>query len=420
MAETVAAVPERKKIWGVHPNVFFLGLTSLLTDMSSEMIFTLLPLFLSNVLGASTAIIGLIGGLSDSTEAVLRIFSGWLSDKIHRPKLLTVLGYSLATVAKPFMLLASSWAAVTAIRMTDRVGKGIRNSPRDALLADSVSGSKRGHGFGLRQAMDTTGAVLGLSLAAVIIYSVQGDGPVLTRESYRWLVLGGIIPAVLSVVVLQIFVQEKRTVKSHSTCRQEDSSSSCPPTPFSLKFKIFLAIIGFFTLGKFSDFFIILRAQNIDVSLIQVVMMLVLFNITYALSALPMGILSDKVGRKRLIILGWSIYALIYLGFALASSPWHIWLLFAGYGLYFGAFEGVGKAFVADLAPEDRRGTAYGLYNGVTSLALLPASLVAGWLWDSINPSAPFYFGAGIAFLAMLGMVFLVKEPGARPHQSAS
>lgn len=411
------AVPERKKIWGVHPNVFFLGLTSLLTDMSSEMIFTLLPLFLSNVLGASTAIIGFIGGLSDSTEAVLRIFSGWLSDKIHRPKLLTVIGYSLATVAKPFMFLASSWAAVTAIRMTDRVGKGIRNSPRDALLADSTSARKMGHGFGLRQAMDTTGAVLGLSLAALIIYRVQGDGPLLTRASYQWLVLGGIIPAVLAVVVLQIFVQEKKQKKTQDG---ETSTSASPSQPhFSLKFKIFLAIIGFFTLGKFSDFFVILRAQNIDVSLIQVVMMLVLFNITYALSALPMGILSDRVGRKRLIILGWSIYALIYLGFALASNTWHIWLLFAGYGLYFGAFEGVGKAFVADLAPEDRRGTAYGLYNGVTSLALLPASLIAGWLWDAINPAAPFYFGAGIAFLAMLGIVFLVKEPGARRHQSA-
>lgn len=416
MAETVAAVPERKKIWGVHPNVFFLGLTSLLTDMSSEMIFTLLPLFLSNVLGASTAIIGLIGGLSDSTEAVLRIFSGWLSDKIQRPKLLTVIGYGLATVAKPFMFLASSWAAVTAIRMTDRVGKGIRNSPRDALLADSTSAHKMGHGFGLRQAMDTTGAVLGLSLAALIIYRVQGDGPLLTRASYHWLVLGGIIPAVLAVVVLQIFVQEKRKGDLPGACRQE---SACPKIPFSMRFKIFLAIIGFFTLGKFSDFFVILRAQNIDVSLIQVIMMLVLFNITYALSALPMGILSDKVGRKRLIILGWSIYALIYLGFALASNTWHIWLLFAGYGLYFGAFEGVGKAFVADLAPEDRRGMAYGLYNGVTSLALLPASLIAGWLWDAVNPAAPFYFGAGITFVAMLGIVFLVKEPGVRRPQSA-
>lgn len=416
MAETVTAVPERKKIWGVHPNVFFLGLTSLLTDMSSEMIFTLLPLFLSNVLGASTAIIGLIGGLSDSTEAVLRIFSGWLSDKIHRPKLLTVIGYSLATVAKPFMFLASNWAAVTAIRMTDRVGKGIRNSPRDALLADSTSARKMGHGFGLRQAMDTTGAVLGLSLAALIIYRVQGDGPLLTRASYHWLVLGGIIPAVMAVVVLQIFVQEKKQKKTQDG--ETSISPSRPQSPFSLKFKIFLAIIAVFTLGRFSDFFVILRAQNIDVSLIQVVMMLVLFNITYALSALPMGILSDKVGRKRLIILGWSIYALIYLGFALASNTWQIWLLFAGYGLYFGAFEGVGKAFVADLAPEDRRGTAYGLYNGVSSFALLPASLIAGWLWDVINPSAPFYFGAGIAFVAMLGIVFLVKEPGAKPQSA--
>lgn len=413
MAGTVAAETKSKKIWGLHPNVFFLGLTSLLTDISSEMTFTLVPLFLANVLGTKTAIIGLIGGLSDSTEAVLKIFSGRLSDKLHRPKLLTVCGYSLATIAKPFMYLATSWGAITAIRLTDRVGKGIRVAPRDALIADSSQAEERGRSFGLRQAMDTTGAVLGLALAAVIIYAVQGGGLQLSWESYRWLVLGGIIPAVLAVVVLLIFVQEKERGHSPTPIKsgQERVLPSRSQAPFDTRFKLFLVIIAIFTLGKFSDFFIILRAQHLNVPLIQVVMMLALFNITYALTALPMGILSDKVGRKRLIILGWSIYAIIYLGFALASNIWQIWLLFAGYGLYYGAFEGVGKAFVADLVPEERRGTAYGLYNGVTSLALLPASLIAGWLWGASNPATPFYFGAVVAFLAMFGIMMLVKEP---------
>lgn len=401
----------RRKIWGVHPNVFFLGLTSLLTDISSEMIFTPVPLFLANVLGTKTAIIGLIGGLSDSTEAVFRIFSGWLSDRIHRPKLLTVAGYSLATIVKPFMYLAASWGAVTAIRMSDRVGKGIRTAPRDAIVADSTLVEDRGRSFGLRQAMDTTGAGLGLVLAAVIIYLVQGGGLKLSLESYRWLVLVGIIPAVLAVAVLLIFVRERERRHSPGTSQQGKVSPARSQTPFGVSFKLFLAITAVFTLGKFSDFFVILRAQDLDVPLIQVVIMLILFNVTYALTALPMGTLSDRVGRKRLILLGWSIYALVYLGFALASNIWQTWLLFAGYGLYYGAFEGAGKAFVADLVPEERRGTAYGLYNGVTSFALLPASLIAGWLWDVFNPAVSFYFGAGMASLAMLGIIFLIKEP---------
>lgn len=402
-----------QRIWGLHPNIFFLGLTSLLTDVSSEMIFTLVPVFLANVLDTKTAIIGLVGGLSDSTEAVFKIFSGRLSDKINRPKLLTVCGYSLATLVKPFMYLATSWGAVTAIRLSDRVGKGIRSAPRDALVADSVSAKERGRGFGLRQAMDTTGAVLGLAIAALIIYAVQGGGVELSLKAYRQLVLGSITPAVLAVLVLIFFVRERERRRETSISQPTGQSLPVAKGGFDARFKIFLAITAIFMLGNSSDFFVILRAQNLKVPLVQVVTMLVLFNITYAVSALPMGILSDKLGRKRIIILGWSIYALIYLGFALATNVWQSWLLFAGYGLYYGAFEGVGRAFIADLIPAEKRGTAYGLYQGMVSFALLPASLIAGWLWDAVNPAAPFYFGAGLAFLAVLGITALVKEsPG--------
>ncbi len=400
-----------KKIWGLHPNVFFLGLTSLLTDISSEMIFTLVPLFLSNVLGATTTIIGLVGGLSDSTEAIFKIFSGWFSDRIHRTKLLTVLGYSISTLAKPFMYLASNWGIVTAIRLGDRVGKGVRTSPRDALVADSVSAKERGRGFGLHRAMDTFGAVLGLVLAAVIIYLVQGAGGLeLSLRSYQRIVLFGIIPAVLAVLMLLIFVHERGKTPSPGSSHQQGLSLSGLKAGFDKRFKIFLVIVAVFTLGNSSDFFVILRAQNLEAPLIQVVLMLAVFNIVYSSISLPVGILSDKLGRRRIIALGWFIYALVYLGFALASNIWQTWVLFACYGIYYGTVEGVARAFVADLVPEEKRGTAYGLYHGVVSFALLPASVIAGWLWSAFNPEATFYFGASLAFLAMLGIMILIRE----------
>jgi len=399
----------RRKVWGLHPNVFFLGIVSLLTDISSEMIFTLVPLFLANVLGTATTIIGLVGGLSDSIDAIFRIFGGWFSDRIGRRKLLAVLGYGLSTLAKPFMYLATTWGAVLSVRLSDRVGKGIRAAPRDALVAASVSAQERGRGFGLHRAMDTAGAVLGLAIAAVITYLVQGGSFKLGLACYRWLVVVGVIPAVLAVVVLIIFVREKRGPSpAHSS--QRDLARPRVRAGFDRRFKVFLVIIALFTLGNSSDFFVILRAQNLETPLVQVLLMLVLLNATYSLTALPMGILSDRLGRRRVISLGWFIYALAYLGFALATEVWHVWLLFAWYGIYYGVVEGVARAFVADMVPEEKRGTAYGLYQGVVGLALLPASLIAGWLWDTAGAAAPFYFGASLAFLAMLGIMTLIKE----------
>ena len=407
MKRTLDADTNRKRIWSVPPNVFFLGIVSLLTDVSSEMIFTLVPLFLANVLGVAPTIIGLVGGLSESTDAIFRIFSGWLSDKVGKRKFLAVLGYSVSTIAKPFMYLASTWGAVLAVRFSDRVGKGIRSSSRDALIADSVSAEERGRGFGLHRAMDTTGAALGLVIAAIIIYLVQGGGLQLALKTYQWIVVVGTVPAVLAVLVLLAFVRERR--------KSAPGGVSSPAGlkgigSFDTRFKVFLGIMAVFTLGNSSDFFVILRAQNLEAPLIQVVLMLVLLNVTYAAVSLPAGILSDRLGRKRLITLGWFIYALIYLGFALASNLWQVWLLFAGYGIYYGIVEGVARAFVADLVPAEKRGTAYGLYQGVVGLTLLPASLIAGWLWQAFSPAATFYFGAGLAFLAMLGIMTLIRE----------
>jgi MFS family permease len=358
------------------------------------------------VLGATTTIVGLIGGLSESTDAIFRILSGWFSDRVRKRKPLAILGYSISTIAKPFMYLASTWGSVLAIKFGDRVGKGIRTSPRDALVADSVAAKERGRGFGLHRAMDTTGAVLGLALAAMIIYLVQGGGLKLLPNTYKWLVLVGIVPAVLAVLVLLFFVHERK--ESSPNARQKLSPIGF--AGFNTRFKLFLAVMAVFTLGNSSDFFVILRAQNLGSSVLHVTLMLVLFNITYAITSLPAGVLSDRLGRRRVIAVGWAIYALVYLGFALASSLWQVWLLFACYGVYYGVVEGVARAFVADLVPEEKRGTAYGLYHGVVGITLLPASLIAGWLWQAINPAAPFFLGAGLAFLAMVGIMGVVRE----------
>ena len=407
MTEPAADDEKRKKIIGLHPNVFFMGVTSLLTDISSELIFTLVPLFMSNVLGASSTLIGLVGGISDSADSLFRIVSGWFSDKIGKRKLITVLGYGFSTVVKPFMLLANSWGVVAGVRFGDRVGKGVRTSSRDALIADSVGEKERGRSFGLHRAMDTSGAVIGLIIAAIIVYLIPGDKFHMEKNAYHWMVMIGIIPSVLAVVVLMTLVHERKklaaTVKS-------GISKPAALTPFSNQFKLYLVIMALFTLGNSSDFFLILDAQHIKTPLLQVVLMLVLFNITYALISMPMGVLSDKIGRKRVITTGWLIYGLVYLGFALSSSIWEIWLLFAVYGIFYGICEGAAKAFVADMVPAERRGTAYGLYNGVVGLIALPASLIAGILWDRIAPAAAFYFGAGLALLAMFGLMFLIKE----------
>lgn len=399
-----------RKIWGLKPNIFFLGVTSFLTDVSSEMIFTLLPLFLFNVLGAGATVVGLVGGVSESSDAILRIASGWISDKVGKRKPLAVLGYGISTLAKPFMYLATAWSGVLAVRLGDRLGKGIRTSSRDALLADSLSSGERGKGFGLHRAMDTAGAAFGLIITAIVVYLLQGGGLELDVVTYRWLVVIGVIPAIMGFLVLITLVRERGRKKPEVNTGSVADLNRRKSGGFGKRFKLFLLVMGVFTLGNSSDFFVILRAQNLNVPLVQVISMLILFNLVYALTSIPAGMLSDKLGRRKLIAVGWFIYALVYLGFAIGSSQWHLWLLFAGYGVYYGVVEGIARAFVADLVPIEKRGTAYGLYHGVIALALLPASLIAGWLWQEVNPSAPFFLGAGLAFIAMMGLLALIRE----------
>jgi MFS family permease len=398
---------EKKKGLGLSPNIIFIGFISLLTDVSSELIFTLMPLFLANVLGAAAVVIGLIEGVAESTASLLKILSGWLSDKLGNRKYLSFIGYALSALSKPFMLIANAWGPIMAIRFTDRFGKGIRAAPRDALVGDSVDEDNRGKAYGFHKAMDTSGAALGLLLAAGIVFLLQRDVVKLELDTYRWMIIIGIVPA---FIALFFFIFIKEPPKKHVDACDAPTTLSAKEKALDKRFKIFMVIMFLFTLGNSSDAFIVLRAQNLGNSVLIISIMLIMFNIVYALFSMPAGILSDKLGRRKVIIAGWIIYALVYLGLASAKQGWMIWLLYAFYGLYYGLTQGVYRALVCDLVPEERRGTAFGMYNGIVGITLLPASLIAGWLWQSISPAAPFYFGAALAGLSAIGLLVFVRE----------
>lgn len=388
------------KLRKLHPNIWVVTATSFLTDVSSEMLVYLIPLFLSNVLGVRMAFIGLIDGVAETTASLLKIYSGALSDKIGKRKWLAVLGYGISTIAKPFLYFASSWGWVFGIRFADRVGKGIRTAPRDALVASSTDETNRGFAFGLHRAGDTAGAFLGIAIAAFIIWMTQTNADLLSAHTFRIAVLASVVPAVLAVIVLGVGATDLGgAVKKSGTMRL--SFEGMNP-----RFKKFLMIMILFTLGNSSDSFIILRAQERGLSVLQTMFMLMTFTAIYTFLSSPLGSLSDKVGRRKLIIGGWLAYALVYLGFALAGAGWQIWILFGLYGVYYAATEGVTKALVADLVPEAQRGTAYGLFNAAIGITALPASLMAGLLWQGLGSwagfgaSAPFFFGAVLSLLS--------------------
>jgi MFS family permease len=390
---------------GLSRNVVILGLVSLLTDISSEMTITLLPLFLFNDLGVRTAVIGLIEGVSETTAGVTRIFSGWLSDVWGKRKGLAVIGYGLSALSKPFLYLANAWPTALGVRFADRLGKGIRTSPRDALIADSSAEGRRGLSFGFHRAADSAGAFIGLGAAAVIVYAAQRHAHLLQEGVYRHLVLYAMIPGFLAVAVLALFLRET------GSGRRPAAAPRLSLRGFDRRFRFFVVIMIIFALGNSSDAFLVLRAQNVGLSVFGISLLLVAFNAVYAVVATPAGALSDRRGRTRIIAVAWGLYAAVYLGFALAHTAWHIWALFALYGAYYGMAEGTARALVGDLVRPDQRGTAYGVFSAATAITALPASLIAGALWEGVGgwpglgPAAPFYFGAGMSLLALVLLV---------------
>lgn len=391
-------------------NVVVTTVTSFLTDVSSEMIASVLPLFLQNVLGVSTGLIGLIEGVAETTSSLLKGVSGWLSDRLGTRKWLAVGGYAISACSKPFFYFASTWPAVLLIRFTDRIGKGIRTAPRDALIADSTDEKQRGIAFGLHRAGDTAGAMVGMIIALLVVLATQAQALDLSRATFQTLVLIGVIPALLAVLVLAFGAREAAVRRKAAPT--EPRAGRVGFSALSADFRFFLVVMAVFMLGNSSDAFLILRAQERGLNVAGILGMLISFNFVYALLSSPLGALSDRIGRKRLLIGGWFVYGLLYLGFALAGSAAQIWLLYALYGVYYAATEGTAKAFVADLVPAAQRGTAYGLYNATIGLMALPASLLAGVLWQGFGgwpgfgPSAPFIAGAGLALAATALLVW--------------
>lgn len=390
-------------------NVWVLSITSFLTDVSSEMLFNLLPLFLVNVLGVRTSVVGLIEGIAETTASLVKLGSGALSDYLGNRKTLTVIGYSLSALAKPLLFIANTWVGVLGIRFTDRVGKGIRSSPRDALLADSAPEDRRGLAFGVHRAADTAGAFTGLLIAALVVWATQTNATSLSRSTFQTVTLVSIIPAFLGILVLALGARE--VVSSHPA----QANRKLRFSGLDRKFWAFLAVVVIFTLGNSADAFIILRAQERGLNVLQVLGMLLTFNAVYTIIASPAGALSDRVGRRSILIAGWLVYGLIYLGFAAANTGAQIWLFYGIYGLYYALTEGASRAFVADLVSQEQRGTAYGLFHAGVGLAALPASLIAGILWQGLGswvglgPAAPFYFGAFMALIAVVLFVVWVN-----------
>lgn len=384
-------------------NLWAVSITSFLTDVSSEMVINLLPLYLANVLGVRTSVIGLIEGVAEATASLLKLFSGWFSDRIGGRKWVAVAGYGLSTAAKPFFLVANTWQRVAAVRWADRVGKGIRTAPRDALVADSVTAANRGLAFGLHRAADTAGAAVGILIALLVVWWTQSGALALDARTFRTIVVISLVPAVAAVVVLAVLTRDVAVSDRRALPKFGLRGLGRP-------FLTFLLIVGLFDLGNSSDAFLVLRAQERGLNVVGVLGMLLAFNLVYALVSTPAGSLSDRIGRRRLLIGGWLAYAAIYLGFGLATAGWQVWLLYVVYGVYYGLAYGTAKAFVADLVPAALRGTAYGTYNALLGLIDLPASLIAGILWQGVGgwsgfgPSAPFLFGALLALIAAVAM----------------
>ena len=379
-------------------NVFALSLVSLLNDTSSEIIYPLLPAFLFLTLGASPFYIGLIEGFAESVAAFLKLFSGYLSDKFNKRKFPVFLGYALASVVRPLLAFVTSWQQVLAVRVTDRVGKGIRGAPRDAILADSVPPEKRGLAFGFNRAADHLGAVIGPVCAFVLLHFLASNPANPTAQDYRQVFLFASIPVALGLFVIVFFVKEEK--REHLS-----DETNLTPIKLSLKefdgnFKRFLTVIALFTLSNSTDAFLLLRAEQSGIPVAVLPLLWMVLHFSKVIFSLIGGDLSDRIGRKTLIFSGWIVYALVYAGFAFVNSAWQVWVLFIIYGVYFGLTEGVEKALVADLVSKEKRGTAYGFYNLAFSITVLPASIIFGAIWSYYGASAAFLISAAISVCA--------------------
>ena len=394
---------ERKKL---KKNILALGFTSFLTDVSSEMILSLLPLFLT-ALGAGKAAIGLIEGIAEFTASTLKTFSGWISDRVRKRKLLVIVGYTFSTITKPFIAVANNWGQVLIVRFLDRVGKGIRTSPRDALIAESIESHERGRAFGFHRMMDTMGAVVGTLLASLFLFVFTRYFQMETVFQYRTIFWIALIPGIMSVLTLIFFVKEPRFAEARS--RIFSFRAALPG-----RFVRFLIVVAIFELVHFSYALFILRAADLGVAIPLIPIIYLVYNLVYASSAMPAGQLADRFGKKKLLSLGYFMFGLMCLGFAFASSTWHAWALFMIFGLAVAVVDTIPRAMVPEMVSPEVRGTAYGIYHMVIGVLDLPASFVAGLLWDIFGrvtgAAVAFSYGAVLAVIAAALLFILVPE----------
>lgn len=374
--------------------VILLGLVSFFTDISSEMVYPLIPLYLTANLGATPAIVGIIEGIAESLASLLKTYSGFISDKVGRRKPLALIGYGSAGIGRVFLYIATSWGGILAGRVVDRLGKGIRTAPRDALIAEASREGHLGRSFGLHRALDTLGAVVGIALAYLLFTA--------TEEKYTDIFLISLIPAAIGVCLL-FLVRERRADKKAAKSYPLSSWKKLNPN-----LRAFFAVIFLFTLGNSSNQFLLLRAHDLGFQTRDVILAYLFFNVVYALSAYPAGYLSDKLGKRTMLVSGYLFYGLVYLGFSLAYTQEHIWALFCVYGLYSGLTEGVEKALVSELCPAESRAATLGIHASLVGIGLLPASMVGGLLWSLFGPAAPFYLGATLGGIAAFGMYLVV------------
>lgn len=395
-------------------NVVALSSVALLNDVSSEIIYPLLPAFLALSLGASPFAIGIIEGFAESIASLLKLISGWLSDRSGKRKLPVLAGYAIAAVTRPVLGFVNSWPQVLAVRLTDRVGKGIRGAPRDALIAESVDPRERGFAFGFNRAADHLGAVIGPAVGFVLLWLLATNSQRPTVAEYQWVFLFASVPVIAGLLIGVFLVNERP---------HEPSKHADPPrlslAGFDGNFKWFLVVIALFTLSNSTDAFLLLRAADAGISPVVLPLLWMVLNISKVVFSLIGGDLSDRLGRKTLIIGGWLVYACVYAGFAFVDTAWQAWALFMIYGAYFGMTEGVEKAFVADMVPESRRGTAYGLYNLAFGITVFPASLLFGLAWTQLGPATAFLASAAVSILAIL-LLLTVRSPNIHGHKTVS
>ncbi len=394
------AAREPSPIRGISRNVFVLALVSLCTDTSSEMVYPLVPLFLTGVLGVPATVVGLIEGLAEAAANVLKLVSGRITDQRGGRRAWIFAGYGLSALSKPLLALATVWPLVLLARLVDRVGKGTRGTPRDAVIAVSSEPATRGSAFGFHRSMDTIGAVAG-PLAGYTLLTW-------TAQNFQLVFLLAAIPAVIGVLLIGRVREPRRVARRVPAARATAVSFTwrgAPPT-----YHAFLYIGLLFALGNSSDAFLILRAHNLGMGTLATVLAYAVYNVVYAAAGWPAGILSDRLGRRGILVAGFALFALVYGGIGLARGSLAVWPLFALYGLYIALTDGVTKAYITDLVPSDQRGGALGLYAAATGITALVASVLAGLLWDHVSPAAPFYLGAATALVAAVAAGLLLPR----------